>query len=134
METRRLLLAAAVILLAYQATPGPLLPASGGNLLELSARPWLYNLSLAAGRSVALADVPDAELDRIAGLGFDMVWLIGVWSLGEYGLNFDRTDAGLLAHYAQVLPGFTQDDIIGSPYAVTEYVINPPIGSGAAPA
>lgn len=39
---------------------------------------------------------------------------MGVWSLGEYGLHHDETDPGLLQDYAQVLPGYTKPDIIGS--------------------
>eukprot|EP01133_Synstelium_polycarpum_P012036 gene12036-14078_t len=62
-------------------------------------------------------------------MGFDMVWMMGVWSLGAYGLNFDRTNQPLLQHYQQVLPGCQQADIIGSPYAVTNYTINPSLGS-----
>lgn len=48
---------------------------------------------------------------------------------GQYGLNIDKTNPGLLAGYAQVLPGYTQADIIGSPYAITHYVTNPQIGT-----
>lgn len=54
---------------------------------------------------------------------------MGVWSLGSYGLQHDRTDPGLLSSYAKVLPGYSQDDIIGSPFAITQFVCNPSIGS-----
>ncbi len=37
----------------------------------------------------------------------DVVWLMGVWTLGVHGLNHDRTDPSLLASYASVLPGET---------------------------
>ena len=52
-----------------------------------------------------------------------------VWHLGWYGLNHDRTDPGLLNAYSQELPGYTMDDIIGSPYAVTNYTLNPELGT-----
>lgn len=41
--------------------------------------------------------------------------MMGVWHLGEYGLHYDQTNPGLLKQYSQVLPGYTQADIIGSP-------------------
>ena len=44
-------------------------------------------------------------------------------------MNFDRTNPQLLAQYAQVLPGYTTADIIGSPYAVYQYTCNPELGS-----
>ena len=43
------------------------------------------------------------------------IWMMGVWHLGEYGLHYDQTNPGLLKQYSQVLPGYTQADIIGSP-------------------
>jgi hypothetical protein len=39
---------------------------------------------------------------------------MGVWSLGNYGLHHDRTDPNLLKAYSQVLPGYKEDDIIGT--------------------
>jgi len=57
------------------------------------------------------------------------IWMMGVWHLGEYGLNYDKTNAQLLQQYATTLPGYTQADIIGSPYAITNYTMNPVIGT-----
>lgn len=100
-------------------------------IYEINTRAWLYSLSQSEGRTVALADVPDHELDRIAGLGAGVVWLMGVWSLGPYGLHHDRTDPGLLSDYKRELPSFTMADVIGSPYAITNYTVNPSIGTDA---
>jgi hypothetical protein len=106
--------------------------ADNSNMYEISARPWLYSLSLKHGRNISrLVDIPTEELSALKQKGVEMVWLMGVWRLGAYGLNFDRTDAGLLAAYRSVLPDFTQADIIGSPYAITEYTVNPELGSVA---
>ena len=57
--------------------------------------------------------------------------MMGVWHLGEYGLHYDQTNAGLLKQYSETLPGYTQADIIGSPYAITNYTMNPVIGTAA---
>jgi hypothetical protein len=35
------------------------------------------------GRNMMLADVPAEEFQAIADLGIEVVWLMGVWSLGE---------------------------------------------------
>ena len=80
---------------------------SGPLVYEISTRPWLYELSLKYGRTIKLADVPAAEFQAIADKGMDVVWLMGAWTLGAYGLNHDRTDPSLLASYASVLPGYT---------------------------
>eukprot|EP01029_Cantina_marsupialis_P008916 TRINITY_DN2089_c0_g1_i1.p1 TRINITY_DN2089_c0_g1~~TRINITY_DN2089_c0_g1_i1.p1 ORF type:complete len:535 (+),score=149.07 TRINITY_DN2089_c0_g1_i1:81-1685(+) len=98
-------------------------------MLEISTRPFLYGLSQYYGRDIKLRDIPDGELKAIKDQGYDMVWMMGMWKLGQYGLNHDRTDSNLLKSFSHTLPGYTQDDIIGSPYAITEYVVNPDIGS-----
>ncbi|KAJ5078319.1 alpha-14-glucan:maltose-1-phosphate maltosyltransferase [Anaeramoeba ignava] len=100
------------------------------NMFEISTRPWLYSLSQKYGRSITkLTEIPDAEFENLANQGIDLVWMMGVWQLGAYGLNYDRTDPDLLNYYSQVLPGYTQDDIIGSPYAVVDYTCNSEIGT-----
>ena len=73
----------------------PKLPANP-TVLEISTRPWLYTLSKQYGRSiVSLRDIPMEEFQKIRQRGIDMVWMMGVWRLGEYGVQHDRTDPGL---------------------------------------
>ncbi|KYQ99996.1 hypothetical protein DLAC_03492 [Tieghemostelium lacteum] len=105
-------------------------PQGGMMMFEISTRPWLYNLSQQYNKNIStIADIPMEEFQKLKDMGFDMIWMMGVWALGEYGLNYDRTNGPLLQMYQQVLPGCQTDDIIGSPYAVTNYSINPSIGS-----
>jgi hypothetical protein len=54
---------------------------------------------------------------------------MGVWHLGAYGLHHDQTDPNLWQSYEQVLPDVQVADVIGSPYAVTNYTCNPELGS-----
>jgi hypothetical protein len=49
-------------------------------LLAKSVYVWLDQLAKRYQRSIStLADVPDEELDRLAGWGFTGLWLIGLW-------------------------------------------------------
>ena len=64
------------------------------------------------------------QFDYLAENGVDIIWMMGVWKLGNYGLEFDKK-----LNYSQYLPDWTMDDVIGSPYAVTEYVCNPDLGT-----
>ena len=52
---------------------------------EINTWIWLQDLGQAAGAPVTLDQVPDSELDRLAGLGFDGVWLMGVWQRSPQG-------------------------------------------------
>ena len=94
-------------------------------LYEISTRPWLYELSKKYSKSITkLKDIPLEEFDYLKENGINIVWMMGVWKLGEYGLEFDKK-----SDYSSVLPGWTTDDVIGSPYAISEYVCNPEIGT-----
>ena len=92
---------------------------------EISTRPWLYELSKLYGKNITkLREIPLEEFDELSNNGVDIVWMMGVWSLGQYGLEFDKkTD------YTYLLPDFTDEDIIGSPFAITKYECNPEIGT-----
>jgi len=91
------------------------------HLLEISAWPWLERLSRATGRDVTLANVPDAEWDSVASLGFDQVYLMGVWRRSVLGRELARSDIALRGEYDRVLPGWTDDDVPGSPYSIAAY-------------
>jgi len=97
-------------------------------LFEINARVWLRELSRSHGRPVTLADVPDEELDGWAAHGYNHVWLMGVWETGEVGHQIALTHPDLQAVYRKALADFTADDVIGSPYAVTEYRVARQLG------
>ena len=86
------------------------------NLLELSARPWLYELGVQR-----LSDVPDSVLEGFVAKGIDSIYLLGVWELGEYGVAMDKAN---IDNYRSTLPDITEDDVIGSCFAVVDYTMN----------
>lgn len=99
------------------------------HLYEINTWAWLEGLSAKAGRRITLADVPDAEWDAIAQRGFDIVWLMGLWQRSEESRQIVLADPGNRAQYDRVLPGWKPEDVIGSPYAVKDYVPDPRIGN-----
>jgi hypothetical protein len=102
------------------------------HLYEINTWAWLEKLGTRLGRFVTLAEVPDAEWDALARLGFDAVWLMGVWkrSLEARRIALETAEAeGGAAQYDRALPGWKPDDIIGSPYAVADYVPDARIGT-----
>ena len=54
-------------------------------LYQVNTRVWLTELACGLGRPATLDDIPDAELDRIAGMGFEWVWFLSVWQTGLAG-------------------------------------------------
>ncbi|HEY6890556.1 MAG TPA: alpha-amylase family glycosyl hydrolase [Solirubrobacter sp.] len=62
----------------------------------------------------------------------DAVWLMGVWERSPAGLAIAREDPGLLAGMRSALPDLRDEDVIGSPYCVRDYVVDPRFGDLAA--
>jgi glycosidase len=75
---------------------------------------------------------PDAYLDRIADLGFDLVYLLGVWQTGPAGRQVSLSQPDWRRGFERDLPGFTDADVTGSPFAVRSYTVHQDFGGDAA--
>ncbi|HKI35836.1 MAG TPA: alpha-amylase family glycosyl hydrolase [Gemmataceae bacterium] len=91
------------------------------SLYQINTRVWLGELSRRLGRPATFDDVPDEFLDRVAILGFDILWPLGVWQTGEYGREASRTSPDWRRECAAQLPDLTDDDLVSSPFAITAY-------------
>ncbi len=74
---------------------------------------WLTELSCGIGRPATLDDVPDPELDGLAEMGFDWVWLLSVWCTGRVGQRIARTSESLRREFKEMLPDLRDEDIAG---------------------
>jgi Alpha amylase, catalytic domain len=98
----------------------PLSLRSHPHLYEIHTWAWLEELSSRLGREVKLADVPNEEWDALADRGFDIVWLMGVWQRSAESRRIALEPASTQS-YATALPGWTPEDVVGSPYSVAAY-------------
>ena len=64
-------------------------------------------------RPATLDDVPDAELDRLAELGFDWVWFLSVWQTGPEARHVSRTNPDWRREFEETLPDLCDEDIPG---------------------
>ena len=101
------------------------------SLYQINTRNWLGELAEKLGRPATFDDVTDAALDDIAGLGFDWVWLLGVWQTGLASRAVSRSNPEWLREFAVLLPDLREDDITGSPFAVQRYEVHPDFGGNA---
>jgi hypothetical protein len=101
-------------------------------LYEINTRCWLRLLSDREGRDVTLASVPDSEFQRWRQLGFTHIWLMGVWTTGPRCREHALHSEGLKKTLDKILPGWTADDVPGSPYAIAAYTVPAKLGGEAA--
>jgi len=98
-------------------------------LYEINAWAWLDQLSTRLGRRIDLSGVPDAEWDSFAQLGFDAIWLMGVWQRSPISRQASLPDPTRPSDYDRALPGWKPADVVGSPYSVMQYVPDLRIGT-----
>ena len=98
---------------------------------ELNTRVWLAELSCRYGYPVTLANVPDEELQKWSNFHFDVIWLMGVWETSPYSRELALQDDDLLRYLGEVLPDWTDADIVSSPYSVSAYRVPECLGGDA---
>jgi glycosidase len=102
------------------------------SLYQINTRVWLTDLARRIGKPATLDDVPDAELDHIAEMGFDWVWLLSVWQTGSAAQAVSRSNPEWRHEFQDTLPDLTEDDIPGSGFAITGYTVHERLGGDAA--
>lgn len=103
------------------------------SLYQINTWPWLTRLSRKLGRAVVtLDDVPDDELDRLAGFGLDWVWFRSVWQTGLAGRRVSRGHPEWRQEFEATLPDLQDDDIAGSGFAISGYTTHQGLGGDAA--
>jgi hypothetical protein len=102
------------------------------SLYQINTRVWLTELSRALGKRATLDDIPDAELDRIAEMGFDWVWFLSVWQTGPAAQAISRANPEWRKEFQETLPDLREEDIAGSGFAIQNYIVHRDLGGDAA--
>lgn len=96
-------------------------------IYEINTWAWLTALSRRYGRPVTLGSVPPPEYERLAGWGFDAVWLMGVWERSPAARELARRPF-VVNEYRGALPDLKTEDIVGSAYAIHRYEVDAFLG------
>jgi hypothetical protein len=102
------------------------------SLYQINTRVRLTELSRKLGRAATLDDVPDAELDRPAEMGFDWLWLLSVWQTGPAAQAISRSNPEWRREFEETLPDLEAEDIPGSGFAIQDYTAHRDLGGDAA--
>src|SRR5499427_759043 len=107
-------------------------PARYPSLFQINTRVWLTELGRTLRRPATLDDIPDAEIDRVARMGFDWVWFLSVWRTGTAGQQVSRGNPEWRKEFEETLPDLREEDIAGSGFAITGYTVHQALGGDAA--
>ena len=80
-------------------------------------------------RVTAIDETIDGHLDA----GFDHIWMMGVWRVGECVRQRAIEHGRLHGPYDTALPGWSEGDVDGSPFAIAAYEPDPRLGGTQRP-
>jgi len=97
---------------------------SNPGLLEINTRVWIKQFT----PGTCLSVISDSFIDDLKSKGIEILWLMGIWKTSEalakkccFGIN-------LVPGYIKALSDWKKDDVIGSPFAVDDYLLSPELG------
>lgn len=102
------------------------------SLYQVNTRVWLTALSGSLGRRATLDDIPDAKLDEWKRMGFDWIWMLGVWRTGSAGQEISRRNPEWRSGFEAALPDVQEEDIGGSCFAISSYNVADELGGNEA--
>lgn len=110
----------------------PMKQAKYPSLYQINTRVWLTQLSQDLGRQATLDDITDIELDRLADMGFDWIWLLSVWATGELGRKVSLSNPEWRHDFEKTLPDLREEDIRGSGFGVVDFHVPSQLGGDKA--
>jgi glycosidase len=98
------------------------------HIYEINTRLWMRELAQKYGRPIKLGSIPEEELSLLKSLGFDALWLMGIWFPSPRGREIAQSIPSLRPDFLRALPDLEEEDILASPYAIHDYLVNPDLG------
>jgi hypothetical protein len=97
-------------------------------IFQINVWPWLQTLFEIHDYPVSLQSIPEEIID-LDFSHFDAIWLMGVWERSPKGREIALNHPDLQGEYKNALTDFTDEDVVGSPYAVYYYHVDHRLGS-----
>jgi Alpha amylase, catalytic domain len=94
-------------------------------ILEVNTRIWIKQF----GENAGLRDVPDDFIEELSYKGINIFWLMGIWMTSKSLVEKCCFGIDLVPGYIKALSDWKREDVIGSPFAIDDYKINPALGT-----
>jgi glycosidase len=94
-------------------------------LYEINSRVWIKQFK----ENPALNGIDVKFFEDLKKKGIDIIWMMGIWNVSKDLVKKCCFESGLLQSYNKSLKDWTEEDVIGSPFAITDYSISDNFGS-----
>ncbi|MEJ5351440.1 MAG: alpha-amylase family glycosyl hydrolase [Melioribacteraceae bacterium] len=95
------------------------------SIYEINTRVFIKRF----GNETKLKDIPKNYWDYFIQKKFDYIWLMGLWKTCKSTINKYCFEDYLIQNYKRALKDWKTEDVIGSPYSIDVYEVNPDIGN-----
>jgi len=95
------------------------------NMYEINTRVWIKQFE----KGTTLSKIPSQVFDELKSKGIELIWLLGIWKTCPELITKCCFSTDLTSSYSKSLQNWTKEDVIGSPFALDEYEVNPGLGS-----
>ncbi|MFZ0455112.1 MAG: alpha-amylase family glycosyl hydrolase [Ignavibacteriaceae bacterium] len=94
-------------------------------LYEINTRVWIKQF----GENRKFNSIPINFFQNLSQLGINIVWLMGIWKTCPSTVEKYCFEVDLISSYNRSLKDWRKNDVIGSPFAIDIYEVNPALGS-----
>lgn len=96
------------------------------SIYEINTRIFLKRFS---SLTATLRDIPNEYWNYFEQKKFDYIWLMGIWKTCDSVIEKYCFEDNLVRSYDAALKDWCRNDVIGSPFSIDVYEINPSIGN-----
>ncbi len=93
-------------------------------LYEINTRVWIKQFE----KGTTLSKIPKKIFEDFAAKGIDIIWFLGVWKTCPGLVDKCCFTVDLISSYSKSLKDWKKEDVIGSPFAIDDYEVNPQLG------
>ena len=93
-------------------------------LFEINTRVWIKQFA----KGTTLSNIPVDYFKSLADNGIDIVWFMGIWKTCTNLIDKCCFSVDLISSYSRSLKDWKREDVIGSPFSIDVYEVNPELG------
>ena len=94
-------------------------------LYEINTRVWIKQFE----KGTTLSKIPPSVFDNLSEIGIDILWPLGIWQTSPRLIEQCCFSPELTFAYSKSLKDWKKEDVIGSPFAIDDYDVNPVLGN-----
>ncbi len=93
-------------------------------LYEINTRLWIKQFP----SGTTLSSIPTDYFKNLAEKGINIIWFMGIWKTCTGLIDKCCFTVDLISNYSRCLNDWKREDVIGSPFAIDVYEVNPELG------